>query len=130
MATLKLTKKESEEIFFTSLCNALSWLDGYGLELSYDRLTYRATSEQLREKNASSCHEDVLMQMLHDGHELTLIDHEGDGEYTRSISLKDVHNRVSKTPVEKLMNILNEVDDVIDADCVLQTVWYEEIIFG
>jgi len=67
---------------------------------------------------------------LKDGKELTMVDHECEGEYTRSISIKDVHERVSKTPIRHLMNMINEEDDAETADVVLQTVFFEDVIFG
>ena len=59
-----------------------------------------------------------------------MVDHECDGEYTRSISIKDVHERVSKTPIRHLMDMINEDGDAVTSDVVLQTVFFEDVIFG
>lgn len=128
---IKLTNTESENIFHTALCNVLDYFHGYGIELDFIKKDYELASSKLKaETGTTVCYEDVLMQILRDGKELTFIDNECDGEYTRSISIKDVHERVSKTPIRHLMNMINEEDDAETADVVLQTVLYEEIIFG
>ena len=123
-----LTPQESEQMFFDSMCNVLGtgYFDGYGLELDYDRNDYRES----REKLENPCFEDVLLQMLRDGKKLTLVDFECGGEYTRSITLKDVHKKVCKTPIRHLMNMINEEGDVVTSDVILQTVFFDEIVFG
>ena len=130
---IKLNPEESEEIFYSSLCNAVGtgWMSGYGLELTCDRSQYKSSREHLERLNpeSSPCYEDILMQVLRDGGELTMVDHEGDDEET-SITLKDVHERTSQTPATNLLNITTENDDAIDADCVIQTVFFGEIVYG
>ncbi len=130
---IQLTKDESENIFHTSLCNALGtgYMAGYGLELSYDRGQYKISRDHLEQTspNDSVCYEDVLMQILRDGGELTFIDQESDGD-THSITLKDVHKRVKDVNASVLINFQEENDDADDADAVLQTVFFNEIIFG
>jgi hypothetical protein len=41
-----------------------------------------------------------------------------------------VHERVSKTPVKHLLNAVNEDGDAVTADVILQTVFFEEVVFG
>ncbi len=124
---ITLTKQESEELFYNSICNGLDYIEcGYNLELDYSKSDY----QKAKSKTNLSCYEDVLMQILKDGGELSLIDHEYDGEYNSSITLKDVHNKVQETPTEHLMDAINENDDACTADVILQTVFYEDIIFG
>jgi hypothetical protein len=127
-----LEPKEAEEIFYSSLCNIGSYFNGYGLDFRYNRSQYKDSKEHLERigNSQSICYEDVLMQILKDGGKLECVDVEGEGDMTRSISLKDVHERVSEVPAKNLLNIIEENDDVIDADIVLQTVFFEEIIFG
>jgi len=134
---IKLTHKESEEFFYNSLCNGLSYIGGHGLELQYDRGQYKSSLEHLhviggkdRHEGILICHEDVLMQILKDGGSLTLVDNECDGEYTRSITLVDVHKRVEKSPADHLLDMQNGNDDAVTADVILQSVFYEDIIFG
>ena len=64
------------------------------------------------------------------GGTLTLIDHEYGGEYTKSIKLADVHERVANTPLNHLMDMIEERDDAVTADCIIQSVFYNEVIFG
>jgi hypothetical protein len=103
---------------------------GYGLSLDYDENHYFTARKNLQEKKLSTCFEDVLMQILRDGGSITLIDEECDGEYTKSITMKDVHERVAKTPIKHLTDAITENDDAVTADVIIQTVFYEDIIFG
>jgi hypothetical protein len=125
---ITLTPQESEQMFFDSMCNVFGtgYFDGYGLELDYNEKDYKESKEKLQ----NPCFEDVLLQMLKDGKTLTLVDIECDGEYTRSITLEDVHNKVCNTPTNHLMDMINEDGDVVTSDVILQTVFFDEIIFG
>lgn len=129
---IELTPEECEEIFYSALCNALNWLNGYGLVLEYDENLYAAAKSDLRNEKPEEaiCYEDVLMKMLRNGNTLTMVDEEDEGEYTRSITINEVRSRVAQTPYRNLISIIEETDDVSDSDAVLQTVWFEEIIFG
>lgn len=128
---VNLTHAESEEYFYNSLCNGLGYVtSGYGLELDYVSSDYQEAKTKLKETNEGICFEDVLMQILKDGKKLTLIDIEGEDEMTRSITLEDVHDRVPLTPIDFLMEMINEQDDANTADVIIQTVFYNEIIFG
>jgi hypothetical protein len=127
---ITLTHKESEEFFCNSLCNGLSYMVGYGLSIEYDRSQYKSSKDHLLTTGACVCYEDILMQILRDGGSLTLADDECDGEYTRSITLADVHERVQKTPAVHLLDMQNGNDDAITADVILQSVFYEDVIFG
>jgi len=121
-----LTPTESEKFFYNSLCNGLGYIQGYGLELSVNEKDYKAA----RKKLDSPCFEDVLMQVLRDGKPLKMIDHGCDGEYTKEITLKDVHEKVQTTEAKWLLQMEHEEDDAVTADCILQTVFFGEIIFG
>jgi hypothetical protein len=77
-----------------------------------------------------TCFDDELMQILRDGKSLNMIDHECDGEYTRKITLKDVHEKVQTTDAKWLLQMEHEEDDATTADCILQTVFFGEIVFG
>jgi hypothetical protein len=124
---IKLNAKESEEYFYNALCNGRGCMNDYGLELEYDADEYKKSRKKLSE---GVCFEDVLMQMLRDGYKLTINDIECEGEYTRSIGIEEVHERVEKTPLRHLSNMINENDDAETADVILQTVFFEDIIFG
>ena len=127
-----LTPTEAEEIFYTALCNAVGtgYMDGYGIRMSCDRGQYKSSREHLENLGKDTCYEDVLMQILRDGGSLTFVDLEGEGEMTRSIYMTDVHARVQEVDAQCIINFHNEVDDAADADVVLQTVFFGELIFG
>ena len=125
-----LEKQEAEEIFFNAMCNGLGYVTGYDLELDFDESEYKAAATKLKAEGGSPCFEDVLMQILRDGGSITLEDIGCEGEYTSSITLADVHERVAKTPTSHLMDMINENDDACTADVVLQTVFFEDVVFG
>ncbi len=126
--TATLTEQESLDIFYNSLCNAVGtgYMLGHGLEMNYADVDYQTAKAKL----GKPCYEDVLLQILKDGHALTFTDREGEGEYTRSVTLADVYARMPKVPLENLANFQRELDDANDADIVLQTVFFEGVIFG
>ena len=104
---IKLNKTEAEEFFHTALCNGLHYMSGYGLDLTFEKADY----EEARKKLESPCYEDVLLQILRDGKCLTMVDEECEGEYTRTVTLADVHARVDKTPLRFLLQMVEENDD-------------------
>ena len=133
-----LNESESEEYFYNALCNGLGWLcNGNGLLFDYVDKEYDNAKEKLlremKEKHGDGsyavCFEDVLMEILRSGGKLTIVDDEG-GAYTRSIELKDVHERVQNTQTSHLMDMIEERDDAITADVILQSVFFKDIIFG
>ena len=129
---IKLTNEESLEYFYNSLCNAagIDYMSCYNLELQYNKEQY----QQAKEKLDNPCYEDVLIQILKDGGWLRLQDLEDmsleDSNTTKTITLKDVHEKVQLTPFNHLSDMINENDDATTADVILQTVFYGEIIFG
>lgn len=125
---ITLTHKEAENIFHTALCNteAGSYLRIYGLELTWDDNCYNLAKKRLQ----SPYIEDVLMEILKMGGALEIIDHEGEGDQNKTICLEDIYSRINKVPLQSLNNIINETDDVNDADDVLQTIFYTELIFS
>ena len=130
---ITLTNEESEQMFYNALCNAVGtgWIDGYGIELTYEDADYKAALKSLREKNPTkgNCYEDILMEILRIGKPLTMIDREG-GEDNVSIYLQDVHERVANTPIGHLMDMIKEQDDATTADVIIQSVFYNDVIFG
>lgn len=130
---IKLSATESESIFYDALCNGLYYIDGYGLEFDYQQTDYEKAKEELKKQKGEKealCREDIWMEILRIGSKLTLIDHECDGKYTRSIRMEEVHERVSLAPAEDVLAMFNEEGDANTADIILQTVFYKEIIFG
>lgn len=124
--SIVLSPEKSEEFFYESMCNSLGYMSGYGLELTYKKSEYNNSKKKLD----NPCWEDVLLQMLKDGYSLKMVDVEYDGEYTRSITLKDVHEMVSKTPINHLNDMIEETGDATTGDVILQTVFFGEVIFG
>jgi hypothetical protein len=127
---INLTHEESEAHFYNAICNGLGELRYYDLELDYDAKEYKAAKQQLSDKqpDTQACWEDVLMEMLRSGNTLWVVD-SNDGE-RHPITLNLVHERVQQTPVNHLMNAINENDDATTADCIIQTVIYGEVIYG
>jgi hypothetical protein len=120
-----LTHEESEKYFHNALCNGLDYVSGYGIDVNYDDTAYKAA----RAKLDSPCFEDVLLQLLKDGSTLTIVDNEG-GMDEVVITINDVYERVQNTPLDHLLNMINEEDDADTADVILQTVFYNEVVFG
>lgn len=124
---IKLTNEESEEYFLNALCNGLGYIGGYGLSLDYNDDEYKKAKAKL----SSPSYEDVFMQMLRDGNTFNVIDGEDeDSEYNVSFTLADVHERMSSVPTSHLLDMINENDDAETADVILQTVFFNEVIFG
>ena len=124
--TITLTHEKSEELFYNALCGA-GVLAGYGLSLKTKTGDY-ATAKKMIEKNGI-CREDVWMQILRMGSTLTIVDHEADDEY-HTITIKDVHERVQNTDLHYLNEAINENGDGTTDDVILQTVFFNEVIFG
>tara|TARA_Y100001973_G_C5182830_1_gene325942 strand:+ start:1365 stop:1784 length:420 start_codon:yes stop_codon:yes gene_type:complete len=135
-----LNESESEEYFYHALCNGLGWLcNGNGLLFDYIDKEYDNAKEKLlremKEKHGEGsyavCFEDILMEILRSGGKLTIVDEEGGRvKSSRSIELKDVHERVQNTQTSHLMDMIEDRDDAITADVILQSVFFEDIIFG
>ena len=124
---MKLTKEQCEEFFYNALCNGMSTIESYGITINFIESEYKHARESLHKNDW--CFEDVLMQILREGKCLYAKDEEG-SEEERIIVLKDVWERVPNTPEWHLIDMLNENDDADTADAILQTVFYNEIIFA
>jgi hypothetical protein len=131
MASINLSIQEIEEIFYSALCNSLSLIGGYGLELDWKPAEYQAAKAKLQSAspNEALCFEDILMEILRSGGTLTLTDFEG-GEDATTITLKDVHERMSKVPMQRIMDMINEEDDAETGDVIIQTIFLGEVVYG
>lgn len=127
---ITLTPQESEEFFYNSLCNALDYIQGYGIVLKTKQDQYEVAKQALKNKGDTPCYEDVLMEILRQNGKLKLKDIEGEGAMDAEITLADVHERVQQTPLTHLVAMINETDDAETADAIIQTTFYKEIIFG
>lgn len=135
---IKLTPAEAEEYFYNALCNGLGYFQQYGVEVDFTKEAYSKAKKRLEknptnfsEMRSSICYEDVLMEILRGGDKLTIADQENDDpDLNVSITLADVHERVAKTPFKHLMDMVNENDDADTGDVILQSVFFQDIIFG
>jgi hypothetical protein len=125
---IKLTPQESETYFHNALCNGVMQMGYYNLELAYEASDYASAKFTLALASSDVCYEDVLMQIMRDGNSLTMVDLEAEESY--SINLQDVHERVQQTPVHNLLEMIEGRDDANTADCIIQQVFFSEIIFG
>jgi hypothetical protein len=124
--TINLTTQESEEYFYNALCNGLSEIRDYGLRVDCNEEHYA----QAKAKLTSPCYEDILMQMLRDGNTFGFEDVEGEGEYDKQITLEDVHIKMNNVDPTRLVEMLTGNDDAGTADVIIQTVFFDDIIFG
>jgi len=126
-----LTNQEAETMFHNALCNGLDYISGYGLELKAKDDEYEAAKQRLKEQtpNNTVCYEDILLEVLKGGGSLEMIDYEMDS-YNAVIRIEDVYNRLPETPIDHLMDMIKEEDDAVTADVIIQTVFYNEVIFG
>lgn len=129
---IELTNQEAESIMHNALCD--SGIGIHGLEISFDKDEYRKSKDNWVKANEgkSPCYEDVLMQLLRDGYSIAVIDTEGDGEgdYDSVITMKDVYERMPMVHYSRLIQMIEEEYDADTTDCVLQTIFYGEVIFG
>jgi hypothetical protein len=125
---IKLTPQESETYFFNALCNGVVQMGYYNLELAYEIDDYTSAKATLVKEASDVCYEDVLMQILRNGNSLTMVDLDAEDSY--SITMQDVHERVQQTPVHNLLEMIEGRDDADTADCIIQQVFFSEIIFG
>lgn len=130
-----LTPEESEKHFHTALCDGLATLSFSGITVDIDESEYKEVKESLKKKNTEAgspdlviCIEDIYLEALRIGKKMIVTDEEG--SESTEITLKDVHERVQKTQLNHLMALINEEYDGINADAVLQTVFFKDIIFG
>jgi len=124
-----LTPQESEQYFYDALCNGLGYIESsYGLELKFNTKQAKSTAIKLKQIDQSICYEDIIMQLLRDGHQINLYDVES--ELDNVIKLKDIHDKVNNIPVNRILEMINENNDADTADVILQTVFFGEVIYG
>jgi len=130
---LQLTEQECEQIFHTALCNGLQVISSYGLYIEPVHAEYAAAIRSIQYtgiNNENICYEDILLQILKNGGTLKIIDFEGEGENDTTIKIEDVYDRMHKVDPKHILDVINEWDDAETADCILQTIFYNEIIFA
>jgi hypothetical protein len=97
--------------------------------MDYSEKEYEKAKKRLQNKGEDSCLEDVWLEILRGGGTLTLVDEEN-GMDPSVITLKDVHERVQEAPVRHILDAINEQDDGDTADVILQSVFYQDVVFG
>jgi len=122
---IRFTEQEAQGIFLDALSNGLGYIGGYGLDLDYKKEDYKKAKDKL----TSPCYEDVLLQILLNGNSLTIVDEE-DEDNINTITIQDVYDRISSTPLDHLSDMINGDDDATTADVILQTIFFNEIIYG
>lgn len=126
-----LNDKEVKEVLHNALCNGLGWISGYGLSVNISKEDYSNAKNSLKEANPDRtiCIEDVFMKHLEDGYVLEFYDSEQE-EHVGFTLEQAKKNLKSEDVTKHIMDMLNENDDAITADCILQTALYGEVIFG
>jgi hypothetical protein len=135
-----LNDKEVKEVLHNALCNGLGWISGYGLSVKISKEDYAKAKNSLKDEdfnvdsmvgsiNIGICMEDVLMKHLEDGNELEFYDSEQEEEVGFTFE-QAKENLKDENVTKHIMDMLNENDDAITADCILQTALYGEIVFG
>jgi hypothetical protein len=127
---MKITfeNEEAQTHFHNAMCNGLGYITGYDLELKFNREVYTETRNKMSNGDFGVCHEDILLQMLKDGHKLSLYDWNDD--VVNSISIQDVYDRLPLVQVRHLMDMVNGNDDADTADVILQTIFLGEVVYG
>jgi len=135
---ITLSKEETLEIIHNALCNGLGWIGGYGISVSNTKAEYEEAKKSLSEDDKSEfqkkhnmgfCYEDVLTKILKDGKALKFYDSEQEEDV--QFTLEEATERLQDESVaQHVLDMMNENDDAITADCILQTAMYGEIVFG
>ncbi len=143
-----LDNNEAEQFFHSALANIGGIFNGYGMCLDCTNKDYHKAKTSLQKKidageipigmykpinkdeKPEICREDVWVEILRLGGKLKMIDEENEGEYTRTITLQDLYERINKVPLRHISDMVNENDDAYTADAILQTVFFEDIIFS
>ena len=119
-------------ILHTAFCNGLSYFEGYGLDVRWDVDAYNRTKARLQASATEYVtSEDVLIAMIHNRDILYVHDIEDDDEeIVGKFSEDSILNNWDKIPLHNISNIVNEDDDVNDADIILQIVAFGDIVYG
>jgi len=131
IVSMKMSEDFKKEIIFNSLCNGLGELSSYGLDLNFEDSDYKEAKKSHFEKNGKiggACYEDILMEILTNGKQISFIDEES--EETHFFKLDSALKNLDNLPPQWILQLLNEEDDAVTADVVLQFCLFNEIVFG
>lgn len=117
------------------LSDGLHYFSGYGFEFEVSEALYAETKSKM--PNGVSF-EDVYTQIVMDGGEIVFIDVEGEGDYTRYLTLDAVEKALWKFLDEEpsdsfilaLDRVVNEDYDADDCDILLQHILFGECVFS
>ena len=114
------------------------WLTNWLSDASYGNYwasfgTHQDTDKELYEtaKTMYDCREDIWAYILINGGYLLIEDREEEKEY--KVSIKDIEKGFKKFMFHyprQYANIMTEEGDMLDADCLLQTIVFGEEIYG
>ena len=126
---ITLNQEELIEVIHNALCNGLGWISGYGLELNISQEDYQKAKANIQTEN-TICYEDVLIQHLKDGNALEFYDNEQEEDVSFTLESAKLSLEGNENVASHILDMINEQDDAITADCILQTCLYDDVIFG
>lgn len=118
--------------------DGLHYFGSYGFEVEADYDLYEQAKNKLSGNANVVSFEDVYTQIVMDGGEITFIDVEGDGEYTRSFTLdavekalwKFLDERPSDAFILAFERLTEEEYDADDCDVLIQYILFGEYMFS
>lgn len=124
---IKATLEEKLDIVHTALCNGLGWMKAYDLEFEIDGDKEQA-DKNLEEKGKYVCIEHFIIEVIRLGGSLQVKDYNDDEIH--HLNLESIEENFDNIDFKHLLDVINKNDDVITADCILQTLIYGDIIYG
>jgi hypothetical protein len=135
--TVTATIDEKLELVKKALTTGLPTLADSGIELNYAIKDYEKAFATLSNGSGPAdfvtgtiCVEDVQTQILAEGGKLQFIDHESDGEYTRTLTVVSIEQNWHKVPAKIALELHDGDWDANTADTFMQYLLYGEVIFG
>lgn len=125
--TIITTQEEKFQIIHTALCNGLGYMQGYDLEFDIDGDEEQAR-KNLKEKGVDICVEDLMIEVIKLGGSLQVKDYNDDEIH--HLNLESIKDNFDNIDSKHILDMNNENDDAITADCILQTLIYGDVIFG
>lgn len=122
------------EVLSSVLSDGLHYIGDYGLDVDYSKRTYQDVAGRM---TGNKCWEDVLVQMLIEGHAITFVDTESDDDegMTSELTLEKIQQTITDL-YDKNEQFSNSLDSIIaedydagTSDALLQFFLYGEIIF-
>lgn len=102
------------EFITTLLSDGLFYFSGYGFYISYKENEYEISKQKL---GLGACLEDIQAQMILDGFAITVIDDEGDWEYTTDLTLDLIESALLEhLETEPDQTFISAYDEVISGD--------------